>query len=210
MAHRCRGLRVTTALRHGEDSSSFSSFIFQRRGHRFHFYFALLMTTLGTISVAESRKRISKEHRVLQNEPLETCSAKPSSDENLHHWTGTITGPPNTPYAGGVFHLDITFPENYPRAGWQVTMTTPIFHPNVSEQGETRLAELDERQWCPAFTIQTLLISLQAMLSDPNPLDECVVNLEAAGLYVEDRELFEQTARHWTDAFARLGESGGG
>lgn len=41
------------------------------------------------------------------------CSASPKND-NFDEWIGTIIGPEDTVYAGGVFFLDISFPDEYP------------------------------------------------------------------------------------------------
>jgi ubiquitin-protein ligase len=147
-------------------------------------------------------RRINKELTNLLNDPLESCSASPSSSENILHWTGLITGPPNTPYESGIFHLTIEYPELYPRHPPRLTLTTPIFHPNVSSQGEIGLGELHSAQWSPAFTARTMLVSLQAMLADPIGFSECVLNAEAAKLRLEDLGGFEEKARRWTVAHA--------
>jgi ubiquitin-conjugating enzyme E2 D/E len=147
-------------------------------------------------------RRINKELTNLLHDPLESCSAAPSSDENILHWTGLITGPPNTPYEGGTFHLTIEYPELYPRHPPRLTFTTPVFHPNVSSQGEIGMGEIYSAQWSPAFTARTMLVSLQAMLSDPIAFSECVLNEEAAKLRSEDLGRFEEKARRWTVSHA--------
>ena len=35
-------------------------------------------------------------------------------DSNLLHWKGAIKGPVGTPYEGGLFHIDIVLPSDYP------------------------------------------------------------------------------------------------
>ncbi|THX12159.1 UBC-like protein [Aureobasidium pullulans] len=140
-------------------------------------------------------KRITQEFLKFQREPLEGCSANPVNQDDLHHWVATITGPSGSPYAGIVFTINVRYPDDYPHNALRIMFSTPIFHPNVSPQGDVQLAELERSQWSPAFTIQTVLVSLQAMLSDPNLEEGCVLNDSAARLYLEDLAGFEQKAR---------------
>lgn len=149
-------------------------------------------------------KRITQERVNLQKDPMGTCSAAPESDENLHHWIGAVSGPPSSTYRDGTFNVSIELPEDYPRSAPRLTFATPIFHPNVSSRGETQLADLDRTQWSPVVTIRTILISLQAMMSDPDTFRDYVLNEEAAKLYLKDLEGFEEKARQWTVAHAML------
>ena len=52
--------------------------------------------------------------------------------DNLLELKGEITGPPDTPYEGAKFQLEIKFPENYPFEMAKIRFITKIWHPNVS------------------------------------------------------------------------------
>jgi len=52
----------------------------------------------------------------------------------LTHLQGQFFGPPDTPYAGGKFFIDIRIPSDYPFKPPIMKFTTKIWHPNVSSQ----------------------------------------------------------------------------
>ncbi|KAF4398866.1 hypothetical protein G4B88_023460 [Cannabis sativa] len=70
-------------------------------------------TWVSTTSVSASGKRIQREMAELNTDPPLDCSAGTKGD-NLYHWVATIIGPQGTPYEGGIYFLDITFPSNNP------------------------------------------------------------------------------------------------
>ena len=61
-------------------------------------------------------------------------------------------GPPDSPYSGGVFFLNITFPTDYPFKPPKVQFITKIYHPNINANGSICLDILRD-QWSPALTI---------------------------------------------------------
>lgn len=99
--------------------------------------------------------------------PAPGVSAFPSADGNLLSWTATIEGPDDTPYAGLTLKLGFAFPSNYPYAPPTVLFKTPIYHPNVDFSGRICLDILKDK-WTAAYNIQTVLLSLQSLLGEPN------------------------------------------
>ncbi|CAD6229335.1 unnamed protein product [Miscanthus lutarioriparius] len=160
-------------------------------------------------------KRILKELKDLQKDPPTSCSAGPAG-EDMFHWQATIMGPPDSPYAGGVFLVNIHFPRTTPSSLQRcscyqltrfinvpvlilVSFKTKVFHPNINSNGSICLDILKE-QWSPALTISKVLLSICSLLTDPNPDDPLVP--EIAHMYKTDRPKYEATARSWTQKYA--------
>ncbi|URE31091.1 ubiquitin-conjugating enzyme [Musa troglodytarum] len=103
-------------------------------------------------------KRIQKELKDLERDPPVSCSAGPVG-EDMFHWQATIMGPVDSPYAGGVFLVNIHFPPDYPFKPPKVSFRTKVFHPNVNSNGSICLDILKE-QWSPALTISKVTMPL--------------------------------------------------
>jgi len=143
-------------------------------------------------------QRISKELENLKADPPANCSAGPLEDD-IFHWQGTLMGPTDSPYEGGVFIMNIKFPADYPFKPPKVTFETKIFHPNINSSGGICLDILKD-QWSPALTISKVLISICSLLCDPNPDDPLVPDI--ARMYVRDRDKYNRTAQLWTIQYA--------
>ena len=144
-------------------------------------------------------KRISKEKKDLENDPPTSCSAGPIDESDLYHWQGSIMGPGDSPFQGGVFFLDIRFPHDYPFKPPKMTFKTKIYHPNINSNGSICLDILKD-QWSPALTLSKVLLSLLSLLTDPNPDDPLVP--EIAHVYKTNRVKYTETARDWTHKYA--------
>jgi ubiquitin-protein ligase len=146
-----------------------------------------------------SAKRIQKELAEISLDPPCNCSAGPKGD-NIFEWASTIVGPADSPYAGGVFFLDIAFPTDYPFKPPRVAFRTRIYHCNINSGGHICLDILKD-QWSPALTVSKVLLSVCSLLCDPNPDDPLVGSI--AQQYTSDREAHDRTAAEWTKRYAQ-------
>ncbi|KAF7810376.1 ubiquitin-conjugating enzyme E2-17 kDa-like [Senna tora] len=143
-------------------------------------------------------KRILKELKDLEKDPPTYCSAGPVA-EDIFHWHATFMGPPDSPYAGGVFHVNVQFPPEYPFQPPKVSFRTKVFHPNINPKGSICLDILKE-EWSPALTISKVLLSICSLLTDPNPDHPLVPRI--ASMYKNDRSRYDFLARRWTQKYA--------
>jgi ubiquitin-conjugating enzyme E2 D/E len=147
-----------------------------------------------------AQKRIQKELADFGKDPPANCSAGPvDPNGDQFHWHASIIGPEDSPYAGGIFFLNIVFPTDYPFRPPKCTFVTKIYHPNINANGSICLDILKD-QWSPALTVSKVLLSISSLLTDPNPDDPLVPDI--AQLYKSNKVKYEQTAREWTKKYA--------
>uniref|UniRef100_A0ACD5VFQ4 Uncharacterized protein n=1 Tax=Avena sativa TaxID=4498 RepID=A0ACD5VFQ4_AVESA len=126
------------------------------------------------------------------------ASASPS-EENMRYFNVMILGPAQSPYEGGVFKLELFLPEEYPMAAPKVRFLTKIYHPNIDKLGRICLDILKDK-WSPALQIRTVLLSIQALLSAPNPDDPLSENI--AKHWKSNEAEAVETAKEWTRLYA--------
>ena len=114
-------------------------------------------------------------------------------------WFRNLIGNKNNLRAGGRFKLELFLPEDYPMAAPKVRFLTRIYHPNVDKLGRICLDILKDK-WSPALQIRTVLLSIQALMSGPNPDDPLDENIARHWKTSESEAL--QTAKEWTAKYA--------
>ncbi|VUZ44906.1 unnamed protein product [Hymenolepis diminuta] len=113
--------------------------------------------------------RIIKETQRLQTEPIDGIEVE-IDETNARFFHVIVNGPKDSPYEGGRFKLQLFLPEEYPMTAPKCLFLTKIYHPNIDNVGRICLDILKEK-WSPALQIRTVLLSIQALLSAPNPDD---------------------------------------
>mmetsp|Transcript_64336 Transcript_64336/g.112221 ORF Transcript_64336/g.112221 Transcript_64336/m.112221 type:complete len:208 (+) Transcript_64336:120-743(+) len=146
-------------------------------------------------------KRLEKELQDIRALASDSSVSADMHGGDLTHWKGVLQGPKETPYTGGEYLIDIEIPADYPYNPPKMKFDTKIWHPNISSQTGAICLDVLGKEWSPALTIRTALLSIQALLSAPEPDDP--QDAEVAEMYKNNRELFLQTAKYWTESFAQ-------
>lgn len=148
--------------------------------------------------MANLSRRIQKETERLNGDPVPGISAFPDAD-NPRYFHIQIAGPMQTPYDGGVYELELFLPDDYPMCPPKVRFLTKIYHPNVDRLGRICLDILKDK-WSPALQIKSVLLSIMALMSNPNaddPLDP-----QIAKHFNEDLPSAQRTAVEWNRQYA--------
>lgn len=129
-------------------------------------------------------------------------------DGGYYHWKIVFNGPPNTPYEGGKFLMDIKYWSKYPKfPPRHVLLLTKIFHPNVSTNldeppGIECLGGLFD--WDERMQSQHILHSMYDLMSKPD--ETYIKSQEAYDLYKKDVKQFNKIAKEWTQKYGVIKE----
>jgi ubiquitin-conjugating enzyme E2 D/E len=125
-----------------------------------------------------SMKRLMRDLKELKEQevPLVGVAAAPL-DDSIYTWHGNLRAPADSVYAGGVFHIEMKFPKEYPDRAPNITLLGyQLDHPNVFgsklclDMLETARSKSWYEGWNSAYTVESVLIQLQSFLLDkPKP-----------------------------------------
>ncbi|KAF8894437.1 ubiquitin-conjugating enzyme/RWD-like protein [Infundibulicybe gibba] len=149
----------------------------------------------GSVAKRHVQPALGSELMTLMMSSSPGISAFPKNDGNLFDWVGTIEGPVGTIYSGLTFRISISFPPNYPYVAPTIKFDTPCYHPNVDITGGAICLDILQDKWSAVYSVQTILLSLQSLLGEPN--NASPLNPEAAGLWDRPEEYKVQLMRHY-------------
>ena len=141
--------------------------------------------------MATAASRLLRDLKQLSENPFDGISATPMGTD-IMLWKAVICGPEGTPFENGTFGLTLEFNEEYPIKPPVVKFISKMFHPNISEDGDISFFQF---QWAPGYTVSTLLVNIQLMLSAPNTNISCSANKLASQLFRENRQEYLKRAR---------------
>jgi len=146
------------------------------------------------------RKRLAKDiaeltacgHKIIPEEGTEV---------QLECFRVTVAGPPDSPYAGGQWHVRLTISTEFPFKSPSVGFVERILHPNVDWSAGAVCLDALNKNWSPTFTLRHIIEDLLPMLlANPNPDDP--LNHDAAALLRRSRDEFNAEAKRTTLRYA--------
>ena len=132
---------------------------------------------MTTFISKETIKRLVSDVKNIRKDSLESENIYYHHDEvDILKGYALIIGPKNTPYFGGNYLFEFTFPVNYPFSPPSLKYETnnghTRFHPNLYVNGKVCLSILNTwegEKWSSTQTIRSILLTLLSILSI-NPL----------------------------------------
>ena len=160
----------------------------------------------------EGQARVLKEFKELSQNPILNISAQVGlfDQNNPMVWRCSLSGPANTPYAGGLFYLKITFTEEYPNKAPEICFLTPIYHLNINpyppkESAKESLGHVcisSLNWWKKEYKMKKILADIFALFYENNV--KSPYGLDRAEEFNTNKRLFDEKCRYFTKKYAAL------
>jgi ubiquitin-conjugating enzyme E2 G1 len=146
-------------------------------------------------------KRLFKELKQY-NDDMNPYYSIGVDDKNMFTWNIMMIIPdPDSPYFESTLDCMMTFPPTYPNKPPEFKFLTKIFHPNVYPDGKVCISILHEGKdeygyedvslrWNPSRSIDSILMSIITMISDPNT--ESPANVDASVMFKNERDKYNK------------------
>merc|ERR1711991_831648 len=128
---------------------------------------------------ATAEKRVSSDLEEMQKHPIEGVACLPK-DGDLSTWQIFMEGPKDSYFDGGVFELEMKFPQDYPDSPPTLYFKSEFWHPNIYPDGKVCMSslhppgdnEMDNEsfdiRWKPINSVSSILNSVLLILQEPN------------------------------------------
>ena len=135
-------------------------------------------------------------------------SIKLFKEDDIYEWDVVLLGAPDSLYNGGIFHIKLSFPKDYPKSQPEIIFLTPIYHLNVNPLklegneieplGHVSVSFIN--WWKPNTTVKEILIQLYSIFylqtnDSPYGLDRSIE-------FLENRPLYDMKTKYFTKKYA--------
>ena len=133
-------------------------------------------------------------------------SIKLFKEDDIYEWDVVLLGAPDSLYNGGIFHIKLSFPKDYPNSKPEVIFLTPIYHLNINPRNFSKIEPLGHvsvsfiNWWNPKTTVKEILIQLYSIFylqtnDSPYGLDRSIE-------FLENRPLYDLKTKYFTKKYA--------
>lgn len=125
------------------------------------------MATAKFNSKSPTIRRIMREAQEMSASPSPDYTATPL-ESDLFEWHFTLKGPPDSVYAGGLYHGRIVLPPTYPLRPPSFRFVTPSGRFEANREICLSISGHHEETWQPAWGVRTALVALRSFMeTDP-------------------------------------------
>jgi len=156
---------------------------------------------------ARQRQRALMDIRDLKAwcEANSTAFEMVEDDDGLLTCNVTLTGPEDTPYAGGNFVACIQLPKTFPMKSPSVAFKTRVWHPNVEKISGSVCLDVLQDRWTPITRLTSVVETyLPELLRHPNMDDP--LNGAAAAMMRDNHREYSDYVRLYTRKHAMAEE----
>lgn len=159
-------------------------------------------------------KRLFRDLKKIKEETSSLYTFHPTYD-HPYTWEATLIGPENSPYKGGIFHINFNFYGDYPYRPPTFEFSTKLFnryfwndfHFDISFHKEL-LKVLGRDKWTPDLWVYNTLDLINSVFNDELDVG-CNISVIVDGItsydaYLNNREKYEKIAREWTKQYADI------
>ncbi|CAL0323793.1 unnamed protein product [Lupinus luteus] len=152
-----------------------------------------------------ARGRLAAERKAWRQNHPHGFVAKPDigldGSVDLMKWKCFIPGKDGTEWEKGHYPITLVFNENYPSQAPMCKFPYGFLHPNVYTDGRVCLSILDH-DWKPEITVKQILVGIQILLNDPNPVSPA--NSLFTNLFVQYRDEYKRQVREQAKKYPRV------
>jgi len=163
-----------------------------------------------------ARELLKKElQRLCKDDSIFSVGLK--DDSNWFKWDISFTGQQDTMYEGGIFSAEMSFPQDFPLSPPELKFVSEMWHPNIYKDGKVCISilhppgtdrfneqETADERWRPIISVETILISVQSMLLEPNT--DSPANIDASKMFKEDPKAFRRKVRQLAEQSVSCGD----
>ena len=145
-------------------------------------------------------KRLQTEYKQYLLDPSEYYSIN-INEKNFLIWNIILFGSPETIFEGAILTCQLEFTKDYPNKPPKFKFIDKIFHPNIYIDGTVCMSILHEgediygyetnsERWNPSQSVDSILLSLLSILSEPN--FESPANVDASNLWKNNYDEYKK------------------